>query len=232
VEKTKQRIRVVTFTIYKQSIEILQCLGPKPPTNKPNNLNKPKPPTNKPNNLNKPKSPTNKVPNKPKNTNTKTHPPSPKPTDNWSAPIVKPTENNNGYDIEPVQPVKKEIPSKPPVDKNSNQKPPKEEKAVEVKKPTCSLDVVFVLDVSSSVRTAFEQQKTIAGDIYDHLIQKTGNIHYAIVKFSGTHRSRIVVPMRYFLHTYTFASTYKYCIISQLFLVKTKQASSSGTVWS
>lgn len=71
--------------------------------------------------------------------------PTPKPTDLLPPPILKPTENNNGYDIEPVNPVKKEIPSKPPTDKNSNQEVPKEEKAVEVKKSNCSLDVVFVL---------------------------------------------------------------------------------------
>lgn len=129
------------------------------------------------------------------------HPPSPTPP--VDPPVVKPPlvrpplvkpEEGNGYDIEPVQPVKKEIPAKP-VDKNTEQKAPREQKPVEEKRPQCSLDVIFVLDVSSSVRSAFEQQKTIAVDIYTYLAQTFG-IHYAIVKFSGNNRSRIVVPMR------------------------------------
>lgn len=64
------------------------------------------------------------------------------------------------------------------------------------KKKKCSLDVVFVFDVSSSTRTAFEDQKTIAYDIYKHL-DRTLSINYAIVKFSGDQRSRVVVPMRF-----------------------------------
>jgi hypothetical protein len=124
------------------------------------------------------------------------HPPSPTPPIDPPVvrpPLVKP-EEGNGYDIEPVQPVKKEIPAKP-IDKNSEQKP-KEQKSVDVKKHQCNLDVIFVLDVSSSTRSAFEEQKSIAVDIYTFLAQTFG-IHYAIVKFSGSNRSRIVVPMRF-----------------------------------
>ncbi|KAI6215622.1 Von Willebrand factor, type A domain-containing protein [Aphelenchoides besseyi] len=59
---------------------------------------------------------------------------------------------------------------------------------------SCILDVIFVLDVSSSVHAAFEQMCDAAVEIYQDLITEN-TLHYGIVKFSSSHSSKVVVPM-------------------------------------
>ncbi|KAI6188774.1 Transmembrane cell adhesion receptor mua-3 [Aphelenchoides besseyi] len=59
---------------------------------------------------------------------------------------------------------------------------------------SCILDVIFVLDVSSSVHAAFEQMCDAAVEIYQNLITEN-TLHYGIVKFSNSHSSKVVVPM-------------------------------------
>ncbi|KAI6233754.1 VWFA domain-containing protein [Aphelenchoides fujianensis] len=110
----------------------------------------------------------------------------------------KPSKKNAGKPNGEANKKKNEA-SKKPSPKTDKSKPPrKPEEFTDVpsnKQKSCVLDVVFVLDVSSSVNAAFEQMCDAAVEIYDILTNGGHSLHYGVVRFSGNHRSKVVIPM-------------------------------------
>ncbi|KAI6239182.1 VWFA domain-containing protein [Aphelenchoides fujianensis] len=123
--------------------------------------------------------------------------PKPKPSEKKKS-EEKPSKKNAGKPNGDANKKKNET-SKKPSPKIDKSKPPrKPEEFTDVpsnKKGSCILDVVFVLDVSSSVNAAFEQMCDAAVEIYDILTNGRHSLHYGVVRFSGNHRSKVVIPM-------------------------------------